>query len=99
MGGIYPNSGLESIPSSGIGGYHLQSEVLECYEVDHCYPHYYTVIKGGRLIKTESDTEVNFEKFTGRILKIMQANDLEIKLPKSEWPPFPTGPFLFPWQK
>jgi hypothetical protein len=93
--GISPYSGL-TIFGPGLD---LQKEyqLLACFKYEDS--HYFTLIPGGRLYKTKSDTEVNFEDYTGRILKIMQANDMEISLPKSEWPPFPTGPFLFPWER
>jgi hypothetical protein len=100
-GGVLPNGGTMEPFDSSDYGYDLFEEVLGCFQIaDNTY--YCHAIRGGMWMKSDEkfmSKPTSLEERTGQILKIMYVNDLPISLPKSEWPSYPTGPFLFPWQK
>lgn len=96
-GGVRPD-GTSVAVFDGERGYDIQDELLACFRIPENT--YFSVIQGGTWIKGKNiSSRESFQKHLGKILKIMYANDLPISLPKSEWPSYPTGPFLFPWQK
>jgi hypothetical protein len=98
--GSLPNGLTGEFQDSSDHGYVLQDEVLDCFQ--YLDADYYYGIPGGEWMKSDQQyisKKTTIEEHLGKILKIMYANDLPISLPKSEWPPYPTGPFLFPWQK